>query len=151
MSEKSLDNEDNNDIELVNRNKLLSHHYWSPVLKYDKDGDFIINFFWNNIDLYFLQPIFNYAPITGLITTKEHLDVQIWRERSHNTDGSTTSWRSRIQFPLQLFSYYKQQLALTSTSTFNIIFYFIFTTILEFNTTFYNKWNSTTCFSFPNF
>jgi hypothetical protein len=103
-------------LDWFGRDKMLSHLYWSPVLTYDKDGDFMVNFFWNEIDKYFLQPVFNYAFITGLITTKEPLDVQIWRGRSHNIDGSTVSWRSRIQFPLQRFSYYKQQLALTSTS-----------------------------------
>jgi hypothetical protein len=48
--------------------------------------------------------------------TKEPLDIQVWRGRSHNTNGSTTSWRSRIQFPLQRFSFFNQQLAITSTS-----------------------------------
>jgi hypothetical protein len=44
------------------------------------------------------------------------LNIHIWRGRTHNTDGST-SWRSRIQFPLQRFSYFKEQLTITSTST----------------------------------
>jgi hypothetical protein len=54
MIEKSLDKENNDDLNLSNRDKMLSHLYWSPLLKYDKDGNFIINFFWNKLDKYFL-------------------------------------------------------------------------------------------------
>jgi hypothetical protein len=44
MFEKSEKELNNDDMMLANRNKELIHLFWLPLLKYDQDSDFIIDF-----------------------------------------------------------------------------------------------------------